>query len=155
MAGEVRRLVEVRTEVPAVSIEERRLALVLRIGGAVMLLATLAIVLPTRWMVAAHAWLGMGELPRVGIIEYLTRSVSALYALHGGLLLVLARDVRRYTGVIAFLGAGNLALGIVLLAIDLRADMPGYWTWAEGPFVAATGAVLLALVRPVLRSGRS
>jgi hypothetical protein len=147
MAREVRRLVEVRTEVPAVPIEERRLALVLRIGGAVMLLATLAIVLPPRWMVAAHAWLGMGELPRMGIIEYLTRSVSALYALHGGLLLVLAQDVRRYARVIVYLGAANVALGGVLLLIDLYAGMPWYWTLGEGPFVAATGVVLVVLTR--------
>ena len=149
MAREVRRLVEVRTEVPAVSIEERRLALVLRLGGAVMLCATLAILLPTGWMVAVHRWLGMGELPRVPIIEYLTRSASALYAIHGGLLLVLAQDVRRYARVIVFLGAANVALGGVLLALDLFAGMPWYWTLGEGPFVAATGVLLVVLARAV------
>ena len=149
MAREVRRLVELRSEAPAESVAERRLALVLRLGGSVMLLATLAILLPSRWMVAVHAWLGMGELPRAGIIEYLTRSASALYASHGGLLIVVAQDVRRFLRVIVYLGLVNVALGGVLLAIDLFAGMPWYWTLGEGPFVAATGVLLIVLARAV------
>jgi len=154
MVSEVRGLAEVRSACPPSGREEieagpreRLLVLLLRLGGGLMLLATLAIVLPTPWMVATHASLGMGELPRAGIVEYLTRSVSALYALHGGLLLVLSTDVRRYVGVIAYLGAANVPLGVVLLAIDVHAGMPWYWTIAEGPPVTLFGVVLLLLVR--------
>jgi len=146
MAAEGRGLAELRAE--------RWLVLLLRLGGCVMLLATFAILLPTSWMVAVHAWLGMGELPRAGIVEYLTRSVSALYAVHGGLLLVLSRDVRRYAGVIAYLGAANVALGGVFLAIDLHAGMPWYWTIGEGPPVSLFGVVILALVRSLPASAR-
>jgi hypothetical protein len=149
MAREARRLGELRSGVQTVSSAERRLAILLRIGGAVMLCAALAIVLPTRWMVQIHAWLGMGQLPSAGILEYLTRSASALYALHGGLLLVLAQDVRRYARVISFLGVANIALGGVLLAVDLYAGMPWYWTAGEGPCVAAIGILLLVLVRAI------
>ena len=159
MAGDVRRLAEVRSvisppeRVPVeAGLAERLLVIVLRIGGVAMLFATLAIVMPTPWMVQVHAWLGMGELPRAGIMEYLTRSVSALYALHGGLLLVLSRDVRRYAGVITYLGAANIPLGGILLAIDLHAGMPWYWTIAEGPLISVTGIVLLGLVRALPRS---
>ena len=126
-----------------------QLAIVLRIGGAIMLAATLAIILPTRWMAAIHAWLGMGQLPSAPILEYLTRSTSAIYAAHGGLLLVLAQDVRRHVRVIAFLGVANVALGGVLLAVDLYAGMPWYWTAGEGPCVVAIGTLLLVLVRAI------
>jgi hypothetical protein len=149
MAREARRLGELRSGVQTVSSAERRLAILLRIGGAVMLCAALAIVLPTRSMVAIHAWLGMGALPQGGIVEYLTRSASALYAFHGGLLLVLAQDVRRYARVISFLGVANVALGGVLLAVDLYAEMPWYWTAGEGPCVVAIGILLLVLVRAI------
>jgi len=134
-------------EVRRAASRERMLVLLLRLGAGMMLLALIAIVLPTSWMVAMHAWLGMGELPRAGIVEYLTRSVSALYALHGGLLLVLSRDVRRYAGVITYLGGANVPLGVVLLAIDLHASMPWYWTIGEGPPVTLFGVSILALVR--------
>jgi hypothetical protein len=96
----------------------------------------------------------MGELPRAGIVEYLTRSVSALYALHGGLLLVLSRDVHRHAPVITYLGAANVPLGVVLLGIDLYAGMPWYWTVSEGPPVAMFGVVLLVLVRSVSKDDR-
>ncbi len=160
MAGEVRDLAAVRStrtasehgEIEA-SGRERLLVLLLRFGGVVMLLATFAIVLPTRWMVAMHAWLGMGELPRAGIVEYLTRSASALYAVHGGLLLVLSADVRRHAPVIVYLACANVPLGLALLAIDRYAGMPWYWTIAEGPPVALLGLVLLALVRSLPRHG--
>jgi hypothetical protein len=149
MAREARRLGELRSGVQAMSSAELWLAIMLRIGGAIMLAAAFAIVLPTRWMVQIHAWLGMGQLPSAPILEYLTRSASALYALHGGLLLVLAQDVRRYARVITFLGAANVALGGVLLAVDLYAGMPWYWTAGEGPCVAAIGILLLVLRRAI------
>ena len=43
-----------------------------------------------------HRQVGLGELPQVPIVGYLTRSISALYALHGALLVFMAGDVRRY-----------------------------------------------------------
>jgi hypothetical protein len=62
---------------------EKILIWLMRLGGAVMLTALGAVVMLFDWMSMIHQELGLGELPRVPIVGYLTRSVSALCALHG------------------------------------------------------------------------
>ncbi len=126
---------------------ERLLAGLLRFAGALMLLAFLAALLPLDWMAASHRWLDLGELPRAPIVEYLTRSLSLLYGIHGGLYLALATDVRRYAGIIRYVGYMNLLFGAAMVAIDLRAGMPVMWTLGEGPPVAGFGVLLLFLLR--------
>jgi hypothetical protein len=41
----------------------------------------------------------------------------------------------------------NILLGIALLLVDLHAGLPAWWTWNEGPPVAAIGVLILALER--------
>lgn len=123
------------------------LAWLLRLSGMMLLLAFFAVFLPTDWMAAIHARLGLGEMPRTPLVEYLTRSLSALYAVHGGLMLYVSTDVRRHRGVIRYLGATACAFGLATFAIDLYAPMPWYWTVAEGPPTAAAGAATLWLSR--------
>ena len=69
---------------------ERILVWLLRLGGAVMLTALGAVVMPFDWMNSIHRQVGLGELPHVPIVGYLTRSISALYTLHGALLVFMA-----------------------------------------------------------------
>jgi hypothetical protein len=127
--------------------KERILRLLLRSGGALMLFASFAIFLPTEWMARTHGWLGLGTFPASPLVEYLTRSNSLLYALHGGLLCSVASRVRRHTAIVGYLGWTNVVAGAVMVGIDLRAGMPWYWTLVEGPPVAAFGVVMLYLRR--------
>lgn len=131
---------------------EQWLAILLRIAGSIMLLAFGAVFMPTEWMASSHRWLGLGEFPASPLVEYLTRSASVLYGIHGGLYLVVARDVRRYAGVLAYLAATNVLFGSLMLGIDLHAGLPWYWTFAEGPSVLAFGVLLLVLLRSVPRT---
>ncbi len=130
---------------------EKWLAILLRIAGSVMMLAFGAVFMPTDWMAASHRWLGLGEFPASPLVEYLTRSASVLYGIHGGLYLVVARDVRRYAGVLAYLAATAVLFGVFMIGIDLYAGMPWYWTWTEGPSVLSFGALILLLQRKVPR----
>jgi len=130
---------------------ERTLVLLLRGLGCLTLSAFAAIALPVEWMAAIHARLGLGTLPREPIVDYLTRSVSAFYGLHGALLLVVARDVRRHRAVVAFAGWAAVAFGVIVTGIDLHAGMPAWWTWGEGLPVTALGALQLYLLRSVPR----
>lgn len=125
--------------------DERILIWLLRLGGAVMLTALGAVVMPFDWMNAIHRQAGLGDLPNVPIVGYLTRSISAFYALHGALLVFLARDVRRFLPVVRFLAVAGLVFGAVMLAIDCAVGMPQPWTVGEGPFVVALSAVILWL----------
>ena len=127
--------------------EHRLLVVLLRIAGGVMLLAFPAIFLPVDWMAATHRWLGLGEFPRAPIVEYLARSVSALYGFHGVLLLVVSRDPGRHRAVVRYLAAMNVIFGLVITAIDVQAGMPPMWTLLEGPPVAVFGVVLALLSR--------
>lgn len=129
------------------------LKILLRIGGSVMLLAFPMALIPTEWMAASHSALGLGDYPqpRTPLVEYLTRSISLLYGFHGGLLLVVAQDPRRFRPIVIYLGVMNTVFGIAVFAIDLGVGMPALWTWGEGPPVLATGLAILLLARRIER----
>lgn len=124
-----------------------KLKVMLRVGACLMLPALVAVFLPDSTMAALHAWLGLGTFPEAPIVSYLSRSASALYAVHGGLLWVVASDVLRYRPIIAYLGHSTALLGLLFLGIDLWAGLPAYWTWLEGPIVTAIGLTLTYMVR--------
>ena len=124
---------------------ERILAWLLRLGGLVMLTALGAVVMPYDWMNSIHRQAGLGELPQVPIVGYLTRSISALYALHGALLVFLASDLRRYLPVVRFLALAGAVFGALMLGLDWTVGMPLPWTVCEGPFVVLLSAVILWL----------
>jgi hypothetical protein len=117
----------------------------LRIGGTLLCSAVCAVFLPRDVMVATNAWLGLAPLPDLPLVDYLARSTSALYALHGAVLLLASTDPVRYRELILLQGGTTLAFGLALIGIDWNAGMPRWWTWAEGPSVALIGGALLAL----------
>ena len=124
---------------------ERWLTILLRLGGVLTGAAVFAVFLPTETMAAIHRGLGLGELPAAPITEYLTRSLSAMYALHGVVLLALSVEVRRHLRVVRWMGWATALLGALLLFIDLRAPLPGWWVAAEGPWVIMAGILLVWL----------
>lgn len=123
----------------------RLLATLLRLAGVITVTAFLAMLLPVDWMAATHRWLGLGEFPRMPVVEYLARSIAALYGFHGVLLLIIARDPRRYRAIVWYVAIMNVLFGLMILAIDVAAGMPGYWSAAEGPPIVAFGVVVAAL----------
>src|SRR5215212_1110527 len=84
---------------------ERALAIVLRANGAITSLALLAVFLPLGWMDEVHRVLGMGPAPRGPVFEYLARTISFLYFVHGTICLLLSTDVRRYRPIITYIAA--------------------------------------------------
>jgi hypothetical protein len=84
------------------------------------------------------------------VVEYLARSASALYALFGGLCLVVASDPDRYRPLVQSLGVAFTLLVPVFLFIDLAAGVPWWWAAAAGP----PGVVVGPLVYSLARHGR-
>ena len=115
--------------------------------GVLDLCAAIFAILPTRFYAAAHEWLGMGEFPIAPVTEYLCRSASALYALHGGLVLYLSFDVVGHLRAIRAFAWGAVGHGAFLLAADVSANMPVWWIILEGPSIAGGGVLALALIR--------
>ena len=114
-----------------------------------MLSAFAAVFMPTAWMERSHRLLGLGAFPATPLVDYLTRSLSALYGIHGGVLLVVSSDVRRHAPIVRYLGVMNIVLGLLMLGIDLHAGMPAWWSWGEGPPVVVVGIALLVLIGKV------
>jgi hypothetical protein len=135
----------------AISLQEKILVVILRLNAVVLLAAFPMMLLPVEWMAATHRWLGLGEFPASPLVDYLTRSISFLYGFHGGLLLVVASDVRRYRGIVVYVVIMGLAFGASIVAVDLHAGLPMRWTLAEGPSILVTAAAVGLLLRSVPR----
>jgi hypothetical protein len=124
---------------------EKALVVLLRVAAVLVMTAVVAVVMPFEWMAAIHRALELGELPEGPIVGYLTRSASALYALHGVLVLYVSFDVRRYLPLVKCLAVLSLVFGAVMLPLDYLVGLPIQWVLCEGPFIIALGAVLLWL----------
>lgn len=123
----------------------------LRLGGLATGSAVFTIFLPQETMAAVHQGLGLGAFPEAPLTGYLTRSLSAMYAFHGLILWCLSRDVVGYRRILVPVAWATLAMGVLLLGIDLHSDMPKWWTWIEGPGVAGFGVLLVGLTRHLER----
>src|SRR6187397_422204 len=111
------------------------LVALLRLSAAGTMVAFLATLLPVDWMEATHARIGLGEFPRLPIMQYLTRSIAALYGFHGVFVWMVSIDPIRYRPFVWFTAVMNIVFGAMMIAIDLHAGMPGLWTAIEGPAI--------------------
>ena len=124
---------------------ERRLVLFLRLCALITGFAIVPVFFPLPWMDDIHVQLIGQKLPQGPIVPYLARSLSAFYAMHGGLLFVISCDVRRFAPVLSFLIWTGLAFGLGLGVIDTLAGLPLQWTVGEVFSVLALMCVLLFL----------
>jgi hypothetical protein len=126
---------------------ERVLSVVLCLFAAPRFLALVPVLMPFSWMDRIHQALDMGVLPTVPVVEYLARSCSVFYALHGALFIFLATNVRRFLPVIRFLAWAGVIFGLIIFGVDHEAGLPGFWRQGEGAVIVAESVVLLWLVR--------
>ena len=117
----------------------------LRLNGALLLLAIVAVFFPTSLMNSIHARLGMGQLPEAPIVEYLTRSLSALYAVHGALTICLTLRMRAAWWIVPYLAGLHICFGMIVTVIDFQADLPIYWSLLEGPPISGFGLLVCLL----------
>jgi hypothetical protein len=133
---------------------ERILFWLLILMGGAAALAVVPMVMPTSWMEATNDWLGLGPFPHSTLTEYLTRSLSAVYALFGVLVIYVALDLRRYLDLVVVMGWLTILLGATLTVLDFAIGMPATWSWGEGPPTIVVGWAFIWLARRV-RSGGS
>jgi hypothetical protein len=120
--------------------QERHLVWFLRASAVMLMAAAPAVIMPTGWMRTIGAWLGL-ELPETPLVEYLTRSVSALYAGLGAYGWFLSCDVRRYLSLLRFMIPLTALFDVTLIVLDVLIPMPIAWTVGEG--VAIVGWTLM------------
>ncbi len=121
------------------------LALLLRIIGGVCLLALVPLWMPRAWIDTGHRWLGWGPFPDSPVAEYLARSVSALSAFYGGLLVLLSTDVRRYAPLIRYQAVAIMFLSASGLVVGTWAGMP-LWFVGGDAVACWTYCILMLLL---------
>ncbi len=109
------------------SLGESLLPLLLRLLGWICLGALIPLFMPRSALDSGHRLLGLGDFPAAPIAEYLARSVCSLSAFYGGLLLLLARDVRRYVTVIKYQAVAIMVLSAVGIFAGMRAGVPAFF----------------------------
>jgi hypothetical protein len=127
----------------------RLVVLLLRFAGTITTTAFLAMLLPVEWMASTHRALGLGEFPRMPVVDYLTRSIAALYGCHGVLQLLVSTDIVRYRPIVWYIAFVNITFGVMVLLIDVHAGLPWFWTVWEGPSLIMFGIVLALLLRSI------
>lgn len=122
----------------------------LRLQAVVMGSAVIAIFLPAETMAAVSTRLGVGPYVPGPLTDYLTRSLSTLYALLGSLNWITSRDPERYAGVITYMGVAAVVLSLFRLGIDLTSGMPLFWTVNDALGPAIGGFLVLWLQRKAM-----
>jgi hypothetical protein len=126
---------------------ERWLVLLLRFIGVVCLLAVIPLWMPRTWIDAGHRWIGLGPFPAAPIAAYLARSVSALSAFYGGLLVALSCDVRRYAPLIRYQAVAIMVLSASGVVVGRWAGMPLWFVGGDALACWAYSVPMLLLVR--------
>ncbi|OWK45212.1 hypothetical protein [Fimbriiglobus ruber] len=122
---------------------DRLLTWLLRANAAVLLCAAVPVFFPADLMADAHARLGLGAFPHGRLTEYLARSLSACYALHGVVIWLLSTDVCRYRPLLVPVYISHVVFAVTLAGIDLSAGMPAWWAYTEaGTIVVVAGIIL-------------
>lgn len=131
---------------------DRLLLWLVRVNAGILLLAAPCTVLPVRWMAAVHRDIfGLGDFPISPIVVYMARSLALTYALHGAVVLGVTFNWPRYRSAVAYLAGLHIIFGCSIVAIDLTAGMPWWWTLGEGGS-AVFGVVVLGVYRRASRS---
>jgi hypothetical protein len=126
---------------------QRLQAWLLRLAGAIELLAFIAVVMPRSWMEIAHVWLGLGELPTGPITMFMIRQASYTYGMHGISLLVIASNIERFRPFVILNGISFLVAAPVFFLIDQTSGMPWWWGLGDTFGCEAFGVALLWLSR--------
>jgi hypothetical protein len=119
------------------------LGLLLRVSGGICCLAIIPFFMPRTWIQIGHEFMRLGSFPSAPIAEYLARSVSALCAFYGGLLIALSFDVHRFAPLIKYQAIAMMGLSAIGDYAGARAGLPAIW-------MAADAAGLWAFQLPIL-----
>lgn len=126
---------------------DRVLKWLMRANAAILLLAAVPMFFPTKLMAECNQWLGLESLHRAPLTEYLTRSLCAMYVMHGAVVWALSTDVRRYRPVIVVTYWLHLMFAFTMVGIDVFAGMPRYWLNGEGCTIGTVSVLALLVLR--------
>ncbi len=125
---------------------EKMLVWFIRFTAVMFLCAAPAVVMPTEWKRAIAEFSGV-TLPDSPLVEYLTRSMSALYATMGASYWFMSCDIRRYLPLLRFSVPVMAAFDVTIIILDLMIPMPASWIAGEAFSIILWTLALWWLVR--------
>ena len=128
-------------------------AWIFRLIGLSGMLAVGAVVMPFSWMAEIHEYLGLGEMPEGAIVEYLARSLSAVYVVLGVILWKLSFCFVQQLELVRILGYVFTVFGAAIWWIGEKAGMPLSWVLLEGPPAILFGLWVVYTCRPEGEAG--
>lgn len=126
--------------------KKKALITILRLSGLLLITAFIAAFLPYETMAKIHEQIGLGNFPKLPILDYLARSVSLFYGIHGVIVLYISFDIMRYLKFLKLLCYLGFVFGIALFFIDINAPMPANWAYSEGPLIVSLNLMVYSLV---------
>ena len=126
--------------------KKKALIVILRLSGLLLITAFIAAFLPYETMARIHEQIGLGNFPKLPILDYLARSVSLFYGIHGVIVLYISLDIMKYLKFLKLLCYLGFVFGIVLFGVDMNATMPASWAFSEGPLIVSLNLVVYILV---------
>ena len=118
------------------------LKICLWITAVLCLTATVCMLLPIPTLESLLKNFGIGPLPDTPISIYITRLLSATYAVVGVFLIILALDPMKYGVMVPFSGVSALFLGLVCGTVGVISVMPKLWFLGD----ALSGIILGLLI---------
>jgi hypothetical protein len=113
---------------------------------AVLQIATGGVtIVPTAWLAAWHAWVGLGPLPDSAMLQYTVRGGGFVQLCIGALIWVIASDVVRYRPLVILVGAIYASAGPAFWFIDALSGLPTFWCLLDSLSCLAVGGIVLAL----------
>jgi hypothetical protein len=98
--------------------KKKTLIIILRLSGLMLVTAFVAVFLPYETMAKIHQQIGLGSMPQLPILDYLARSVSFFYGIHGVIVLYISFNLMRYLQFLKLLCYLGFVFGIALFIID-------------------------------------
>ncbi|MBM3964362.1 MAG: hypothetical protein FJ308_04750 [Planctomycetes bacterium] len=111
------------------------------LAGVVQCAAVIAVFVPHTRMDACGRWMGVDSLPSGSLPGYLARLSSAMYVIHGAMLIITACNLPLVLPIVVPFARLTIALGGVMLWIDVTEGMPIGWTLFESIALASSGGV--------------
>lgn len=107
--------------------------------------AVFAVVMPRSWMDASASLMKVDQLGDSPLAGYLARLASALYALHGSTLGIIAWYLPSSLFMVKPIGVATICFGLLMYWIDLAEGMPAYWSAVEGTALVLGGGSFVVM----------
>ncbi len=113
----------------------------LMLVGVVQCAAVIAVFMPHSWMDLCSRLMDVDSLPTGSLPGYLARLSSAMYVVHGTMLIITAWNLPLVLPIVIPFARLTIALGGIMLWIDVAERMPIVWTFLETIALVLSGGI--------------